>query len=174
MNNPVQPKNKIKPPVLIDPLISLLNNIQSKIDAAAGSATTLELRLLIIAQLEPKVQEELKKWKKPYCLNALINSVIEIFKNKLDLSDQVKIKSCHYPRNKITHGNFAELMIELNGEALGREIDPYTGKRKPLEKNDIIEGTICIERNHGLEDFSKKAKEAIEILDRKILRSLKP
>ena len=65
-------------------------------------------------------------------------------------------------------------MTVLNGEALGREIDPYTLKRKPLEEEDIIEGAICIERNGGLVEFSKRAREAVLILENKILRSLKP
>jgi hypothetical protein len=65
-------------------------------------------------------------------------------------------------------------MIELNGEALGREIDPYTFKHKSLEEDDIIEGAICIERNGGLDEFSKRAKEAILILENKILRAFKP
>ncbi|MFA6118636.1 MAG: hypothetical protein WCT85_01670 [Parachlamydiales bacterium] len=164
--------------VLIEPLICTLNNIQSKIDTAAGAATALEIRLRIIAQLEPKVQIELKNRTKKLYYKAdlihLIDAVIETFQDKLDLNDQAKIKSCRLPRHKTSHGSFAELMIELTGEVLGREIDPHTRKRKPLEKNDIIEGAVCIERNHGLEEFSKRAKEAIEILERKILRSLEP
>lgn len=36
-------------PVMIEPLISILHSIQLKIDAAAGAATALELRLRIIA-----------------------------------------------------------------------------------------------------------------------------
>ncbi len=74
----------------------------------------------------------------------------------------------------MAHGSLVKLMIALNGESLGREIDPRTKKHKPITEDNIIEGAICIERNHGLEDFSNRAKEVIEILDEKILRSIKP
>lgn len=54
----------VKMPVMIEPLISILHNIQLKIDAAAGAATALELRLRIIAQLDISVREELKNQQK--------------------------------------------------------------------------------------------------------------
>ena len=178
MSSTTNPKTqkKIKMPVPMGGLISILHNIQSKIDAASGAATALDLRLRIIAELKPEVQTALKKrTKSPYRkadLNDLIDAVLEIFHDKLDLADQDKIKNCRLPRNKAIHGSFAELMIELNGEALGREIDPGTLKHKPLEKDDIIEGAICIERNRGLDEFAKRAREAVSILERNVLLSL--
>ena len=48
-------------PVPVEGLISVLHNIQAKIDAAAGAATALELRLRIIAQLNKAVRDELSK-----------------------------------------------------------------------------------------------------------------
>ena len=83
-------------------------------------------------------------------------------------------KSWRIPRNKTSHASFAELMIALSGEALGREIDPVTMKRKPLAEDDIIEGAICIERNGGLEEFAKEANKAVTLLREKVLRSFSP
>lgn len=180
MSNTIDPKvhKKVKMPFTIEALIQILNNIRLKSDAAAGAATALELRLRIIAELEPNVQIALKRQKKPPYFKAdlidLIDAVIEVFQDKLDPMSQDKIKSCRPPRNKVAHGSFAELMIELNGEALGRDLDGRTGKYNPIEKGDIVEGVICIERNRGLESFTLRANEAIEILEQKILRSLKP
>ena len=118
-----------------------------------------------------------KKTKKPFHkaeLEHLILAVLTTFQCNLDSIEQEKIKNCRPPRNKTSHASFAELMIALKGEAPGREIDPYTFKHKSLEEDDIIEGAICIERNGGLDEFSKRAREAVLILESKILRSLKP
>lgn len=120
--------------VLIEPLISSLHNIQSKIDNSAGAAAVLELRLRIIAQLESEVQDELatKTSKSFYeaTLNNIIEAVLKVFQNELDSTDQNIIRNCRVPRNKLIHASFVEFMIKINGEALGREIDPRTGKPK--------------------------------------------
>jgi hypothetical protein len=165
-------------PILIEPLIQILHNIQSQIDSAAGAATALELRLGIIAQLEPKVQTELKKQSlDPYHkakLVHLIDSVLTVFQDRLDTVEQDTIKKCRPPRNYASHGSFVELMFAINGEAPGREMDPRTRKGKPLAKNDLVEGAKCIEKSRGLDLFSQRAKKAVEILEIKVLRSLQP
>jgi len=167
--------------VPIEGLLIALDNTRLKIDAAAGAATFLELHLRIIAQQVIEVQDELtrlqtlRKVKKVRYHQAdlidLIDAVIEVFQDKLDLNDQNLLKSCRIPRNKTSHGSFAELMIALSGEALGREIDPRTMKRKALAEGDITEGALCIERNKGLEDFTRRANEAVRLLRNKVLRS---
>lgn len=173
----------MKLPVLIEPLISILHNIQLKIDTAAGAATALELRLRIIAQLDIKVREELKtqqKQRKKRCkafhhadLEDLISAVLETYKDKIDEDEKGIIESCRLPRNKATHGSFAELMIQLTGKAPGRQIDHRTLKPMPLDEDDIIEGAVCIERNRGLDEFSKRARIAASILEVKVMRSIK-
>jgi len=171
-----KPKTKIRLPVPIGGLISILHNIQMKIDAAAGAATALELRLRVIAQLDSRVKDALKqKTKKLFYraeLEQLIEAVLTVFHDKLDAVEQEKLRKCRPPRNKTTHASFAELMIALNGEAPGREIDPDTLKPKLLDEDDVIEGAICIERNRGLDDFAKIAREVVLILEQKILRFL--
>jgi hypothetical protein len=175
INTKVQKKQAMLVPV--EGLIYILKNIQGKIDAASGAATALDLRLRIIGQSEPEVQAVLKKNKKPPYhkahLSDLIDAVLEVFQDRLDLEEQDKIKNCRLPRNKAVHGSFVELMLELSGDAPGLEIDTRTGRRKPLAENDIIGGVQSIEMNRGLEEFTKRANEAIKILE-KILRFLKP
>lgn len=181
-NTPQRPQKKPRPPIPINSLIMTLDNIRLKIDAAAGAATFLELNLRIIAQQDPRVQPELSKLQAvrkvkqtryhQAALFDLIDAVIEVFRDKLDLDDQIILKNCRIPRNKTAHGSFAELMIALSGEALGREIDPRTMKRKPLEEDDIIEGAICIERNGGLEEFAQRANKAVTLLRAKVFRSM--
>jgi hypothetical protein len=184
MTNTENPQQKkTRPPITTNGLIMVFNNIRSKIDAAAGAATFLELHLRAIAQLNPRVQIELRRVqaergiKKPKCyhqadLNYLIDAVIGVFRDKLAPEEQDVLKSCRVPRNKTSHGSFAELMIELNGEAPGREIDPTTGKRKPLAEDDIVEAAICIEWNGGLEEFTKRADKAVALIQEKVLRPL--
>lgn len=174
----------VKMPVMIEPLISILHNIQLKIDAAAGAATALELRLRIIAQLDVSIREELKNQQKlrkkrpkdfhQADLEDLIAAVIEIYKNKIDDDERRIIESCRLPRNKAAHASFAELMIQLTGEAPGRQLDHRTLKPMPLDEDDIIEGAVCIERNRGLDEFSKRARIAVSILEEKVMRSIKP
>lgn len=174
----------LKMPVLIEPLISILHNIQLKIDAAAGAATALELRLRIIAQLDKSVREELKNQQKlrkkrskafhQADLEDLIAAVIEVYKDKIDDDERRTIESCRLPRNKAAHASFAELMIQLTGAAPGRQLDHRTLKPMPLDEDDIIEGAVCIERNRGLDEFSKRARIAVSILEGKIMRSIKP
>jgi hypothetical protein len=159
-------------------LIHTLHNIQSKIEVASGAATALDLLLRIIAQLEPKVQIALAKTTKTLYHKAtfgqLIGPVLEVFNDVLGPIDCAKIKNCLQPRNTTVHGNFAELVIHLCGEAPGMEIDSRTGKVKSLREDDIIGGVLCVERNQGLEAFSRGAHEVADILERKILRSLGP
>lgn len=174
-------QKKFRLRVSIEGLLTVLDNARLKIDAAAGAATFLELHLRIIAQQFIEVQDRLtrlqtlRKVKRVRYHRAdlidLIDAVIEVFQDKLDLNDQNLLKSCRILRNKTSHGSFTELMIALSGEALGREIDPHTMKRKPLAEDDISEGTICIDRNRGLEDFTRLANEAVSLLRNKILRS---
>lgn len=174
-------QQNVKLNIPVTGLIQTLKNIKEKIDAAAGSATFLELHLRIIAQNDPRVQTELTKAQaknsSKKCsfhqadLNDLIEATICVYQNNLDSTEQDKLKKIRVPRNKTIHGSFAELMIELNGAAPGREIDPLSRKRKLLAKDDIIEGVLSIERNGGLEEFAIRANEAVEILQRKILYS---
>lgn len=105
-------------------------------------------------------------------LNELIKAVLKVFEQKLNLEEQNIIKKCRLPRNRLIHASFVEFLIELNGEAPGREIDPSTGKHKSLEKDDIVEGAKCIERSRGIDDFSINARKAVEILELKVLRQL--
>lgn len=174
----------LKMPVLIEPLILILHDIQPKIDAAAGAATALELRLRIIAQLDKSVREELENQQKlrkkrfkafhQADLEDLIAAVIEVYKDKIDDDERRTIESCRLPRNKASHASLAELMIQLTGAAPGRQLDHRTLKPMPLDENDIIEGAVCIERNRGLDEFSKRARIAVSILEGKIMRSIKP
>jgi len=183
-SDPIKNSKKMKMSVPIEGLISILHNIQLKIDAAAGAATAVELRLRIIAQLEVKVREELKIQQKSRKkrdkafhqadLEDLISAVLEIYKDKIDADERKIIESCRLPRNKAAHASFAELMIQLTGEAPGRQLDHRTLKPMPLDEEDIIEGAICIERNRGLDEFAKRARIAVSILESKIMRSLKP
>lgn len=161
--------------ILTEQLISTLGNVQQKLGAAVGAATAFEFRLRLIAELEPKVQFELKKLTPfPFYkadLIHMISAVIEVFQSNLNPDERKKIQDCRVPRNKLSHGSPVELMIELGIEPTGREID-LRGKRNVLSKEDLAEGIKSIERNQIFEKFTVQANEAIGILDRKILQTL--
>lgn len=162
--------------ILIESLISTLGNVQLKLGDAVGAATAFEFRLRLIAELEPKVQFELKNLTTAPFYKAdlihMITAVIKVFQSNLNQDERKKIQNCRVPRNKLSHGSPVELMIELGIEPTGREIDPRTGKRNILSKEDLAEGIKSIERNQIFEKFTLQANEAIGILDRKILRTL--
>jgi hypothetical protein len=159
--------------VPIGGLINVLNNIQCKIDAATGAVTALELRLRIVAELVPEVQIELSKnTKKRYHeakLHDLIPAILATFQNELDPAERIQIENCRPPRNKLSHGSIVEFMLEVNGEAPGRQLDLHTRKGNPLKKGNLLEGALSIDKSRGLEEFCKRAKEAISIIDSKIL-----
>ncbi len=176
-NKSIQKKGCL--PVNIGGFLSQLDSIQSTINEAMGVATTFELLARIIAQLVPEVQLKLEEVqqnskKEKYHkakLHFLITEISNVFQNELTLEEKELLTECRQCRNKADHGSFVELMLQLTGEAPGRVIDPKTRKPKELEKDDLIEGVLVIERNRGLEKFTKKTKKGIKVFI-KILRSL--
>ncbi len=164
--------------VLIEPLISSLHNIQLKLDAATGAAVALELRLRIIAELEPKVQKALKKPFYKARLEDLISAALDVFQAQLSIEEKNKIESCRIPRNKLNHGSLVALAMELNGglkkeEPPGRVFDSSTRKQKSLKETELVEGVKYMERSRNLDEFACKAREASSILEAKVLHSMK-
>lgn len=162
---------------LIEHQISILNNLQVKLGEAAGAATSLEWRLRIIAELEPKVRDKLKeKTSAPFYkakLEYLIDAILHVFEKKLTSYEYEKIKEYRDPRNKLTHGSPVELMIALGIEPTGRKIDSITRKRNILSKDELVEGSKSIERNQVLAKFTQQLNELISIVNDKILRNCK-
>jgi hypothetical protein len=162
---------------LMNQFIIILNEIQSKVDEAVGAATALEMRLRLIAELEPMVQTELKtKTSKLYYkadLFHLIYAVINVFSNQLTQSESSKIDIFRESRNKAVHGSLVELMLKLGITPTGRDmVDPHTKTRNILSEGDLVEGVKSIARNQGLETFTRQAREVIKILEDNILRKL--
>ena len=165
-------RKKIVLPVPIGGLINALNNLQSKIDEASGAATALEMRLRLVTQLVPEVQAKIKGSYLKADLYDLIPAIIEIFQPELTQEDCQKIESCRPPRNKLTHADMAAFMMLLNGEAPSRLLNIRTGKGHPIAKDNLLEGALSVERSGALEKFTQKAREAVAIVDSKILRAL--
>jgi hypothetical protein len=162
---------------LIEQQISILNNLQVKLGEAAGAATSLEWRLRIIAELEPKVRDKLKeKTSAPFykaTLEHLIDAILHVFEKKLTSYEYEKIKEYRDPRNKLAHGSPVELMIALGTEPTGRKIDPSTKKPNILSEDELVEGSKSIERNQVLDTFIRQLNELISIVNEKILRNCK-
>ena len=156
--------------------INALHNLQGKIDEAAGAATALEMRLRIVAELVQEVQDELRKRTKDSYHEAklyhLIPAILEVFHDYLIDAERQQIESCRPPRNKLTHASFVEFMLAVNGEAPGRIIDRRTMKGRPLNEGNLLEGSMSLDHSGALENFTRKARQAIAIVEDKIMRVL--
>lgn len=88
------------------------------------------MRLRIVAELLQEVQDELRKLTKEKYYKAdlyhLIPAVLEVFRDYLTDTERQQIGSCRPPRNKLSHASFAEFMLEVNGSAPGRMLNPDT------------------------------------------------
>lgn len=162
-----------------------LQNIQLKLEKAAGLAVTTELRMRLIGQLSDPLKKKLKdlyidnkKEAKPKKIISdqywdcdlwfLELGIIETFKNKLTGQEILDIKRFRDFRNKLLHGDFVELMNELGVSPVGRQIFPKTGNKNILQPHDIKEAIISIDKTTGLSEFNEKAHDVIKILDKMI------
>jgi hypothetical protein len=177
MNTPARSITRTKNSFIFVPsgTIQALHNLQGKIDTASGAATALEMRLRIVAELVQEVQDELGKEADSYHeakLYYLISAVLKVFQGYLTDDERKQIERCRPPRNKLTHASFVELMLEINGEALGRVIDHRTMKGRALNKKNLLEAAMSLDHSGALEHFTRMARQAISIIEEKIMRTL--
>jgi hypothetical protein len=157
-------------------LCCALGNIQLKIDAAAGSATALEMRLRIVAELLQEVQAELSKRTKDSYHEAklyhLIPAVLKVFQDHLSQEDRQCIERCRPPRNKLSHASFVEFMLAVNGSAPGRMLNPLTGKPYELKKENLMEASLSVDHSRAFENFTCTVKTAVAIVEAKIMQAM--
>ena len=165
-------------------MLSNLNDIQFELDTAAGAALAVEIRMRLIGQLSPQIQEKLKDlvkahvltFKKPPknlpsdkywdCnLSFLDQAIDEIFQNELKPFEREQIKKFRTLRNKLLHADFINLMIKMKISPTGRQIISTGGDRNILDNTDIKESILSIKRNQGFSKFRIQAKGVISILD---------
>lgn len=178
MNTPIRSITRTKTSISFVPngTINALHNLQGKIDLASGAATALEMRLRIVAELVQEVQDELRKRTRESYHEAnlyhLIPAVLEAFQDHLTDIERQHIASCRPPRNKLSHASFVEFILQINGEAPGRVIDRLTMKGRPLKKESLLEGAMSLDHSGALENFTRKARDALSIIEDKIMRVL--
>lgn len=153
-----------------------LKNIQFKIDIAAGAVTALEMRLRIVAELLQEVQDELRKLTKEKYDKAdlyhLIPAVLEVFRDYLTDAERQQIGSCRPPRNKLSHASFAEFMLEVNGSAPGRVLNPQNGKPYELKKENLLEASLSVDHSKAFENFTCAVRTAVGIVEAKIMQAI--
>ncbi len=167
----------------IGAMLTNLNNIQLKLEAASGAAVAVEMRMRLIGQLCEQVRDKLKELVNTYkasnkpkqppsnkywdCeLSFLDQAIDEIFHDKLEPNERQKIEDFRPLRNKLLHADFVTLMKRMGIDPTGRQILSTDGKRNILDSADIKEAVLSIDRNQGFEKFQVRAKEVRSILDR--------
>lgn len=155
---------------------SALGNIQLKIDVAAGAITALEMRLRIIAELLQEVQDELSNRTKDSYHEAklyhLIPAILTVFQGHLSQEESQRIEHCRPPRNKLSHASFVEFMLEVNGSAPGRMLNPKTGKPYELKKENLLEASLSVDYSRALENFTCMVRTATATVEEKIMRAI--
>ena len=150
----------------IGAMIGTIQNIEDKLNQAAGVAVAVELRMRLIGELSEPVRSKLQelmranriKTNQEYwqCnLKYLEQAIFFVFSNNLNPKDLEVLESFRKLRNKLLHADFVGLMLELKMHPAGREAD-------------IREAIMSIDKQ-GLGDFEAQAKEVVSILDKLIL-----
>ena len=159
-----------------------IDNIQLKLNDAAGISVAIELRMRLIGQLSEAVRSKLKelatgnkrsRMSSDYwdCkLFLLDEAILAVFHDTLDDNEREKIKKFRALRNELLHANFVDLMELLAIEPQGREIISANENRNMLHTPDIKEALMSIDRLQGFEIFNRIAHEIVTILDRLITR----
>jgi len=149
-----------------------LGNIQFKIDAAAGAATALEMRLRIVAELLQEVQDKLKEPYHKARLYDLIPAVLTVFQDQLSQEEVQCIERCRPPRNKLSHASFVEFMLAVNGSAPGRKLNPQTRKPYELKKENLLEASLSVDHSRAFENFTSTVRTAVAIVEAKIMQAI--
>jgi len=169
----------------IGAMLTNLNNIQLKLEAASGAAVAVEMRMRLIGQLSEPVRDKLKELVNVYkasnklkktpsnkywdCeLSFLDQAIDEIFHDKLEPGERQKIEDFRPLRNKLLHADFVNLMKRMGIDPTGRQILSTAGNRNILDSADIKEAILSIDRNQGFEKFQTRAKGVSSILEKLI------
>ena len=184
----------------ITAMLSSFNDIQLKLNEAAGQAVMVEVRMRLIGQLSKEVRSALKEVVEKHrrenpkasksprdfnyweCNLCFLDDAIDLVSaGKLTSEECQQVGEFRGLRNELLHGDFIDLMTLLKITPTGSEIYP---KSKTSEKRNILkvnkdekvpynykEAVLSIARNHGFEEIRKRAVNVIVILD-KLLRTL--
>jgi len=158
-------------------IISNLKNVELKLQEASGYALGIELRIRWLGQLvfeQKNVSEDERKLFSKYyeCnLNILESEILKKFDNQLTDDEKEKIRKGRILRNKLFHADFVGLLEAMNISPKGRFSN--NGMRNILEKKDMIEAIIAMERNGGFELFREKAIEIINIFEKLLINCIR-
>lgn len=159
--------------------VSSLDNIQLKLESAAGKAVAVETRMRLIGQWSELVRNELKELVRKNRLKEssnywdcrlylLVQAISNVFCDMLKPEDLQKLEKFRKIRNNLVHAEFPSLMKELGITPTGREISK-SGERNILNIEEVDEAILSIDRNGGFEKIVRQANEVISILARLIL-----
>ena len=146
-----------------------LNNIMPQLSESTYITLKIEILMRMIAERNPKVREKVKEIAKnqrnkfyydcpPSVLLKSLSSVFEDIFNINNIELSIKI------RNKLFHGDFIGLMNVLG-------IKPKSRTFINLEKGDICESLIAMQRNNVFKEVNKELLKTIEMLEKLFLDS---
>jgi hypothetical protein len=150
--------------------VIVLKNIQIQLGEAAGLIVAAEFKMRLIGELSTRVQGELKGKIFLDCnLELLEEAIIVVFPDEFDFRELQQFKVFRKIRNKFVHADFVELMEIMGIEPTGREVF-RDGKRNILERVNLKEVILSIERNNVLSKLRTMVNEVIILLDKIILK----
>ncbi len=150
-------------------ILANLKNIELKLGEVAGAILCVEVQMRLICQLCKAVADELKG--DDYLKTKLVNvekAIVNVFKNQLQSDELKKIERLLIVRNKLLHGDFVQGMKRIDVFPSSREIISSKCK-KEIDKLDIREAIISLDKNHALDKVLGEAKQVQNIMERLIM-----
>lgn len=169
-------------------IIKNLDNTKIKLSESCGPAILVEIRMRLIGQFSKNLREKLielynknRDNKRRYhtdkywdCnLVGLTESIIEVYRQKLEKIEINDIEKFREWRNKFFHGDYITNLVNFIGiEATGREI--LKNGRNNLEPSNIKDAIINISNNSASKEFEILSNRINSTLDEKIIYHLDP
>lgn len=163
----------------IEPMLRSLENIELQYKESVGHAAALELRMRVLAEINPAISKHAESLVHPRdaykffweCkLEHLIDAILEIFKQDLSSDEIQQLNSFKNQRNKLLHGILVEFMRLMKVQPTSRKI-LKNGSRDNLKDHEVIEAIKSTERNHVLVKFNGVAAGLMEIINKLIRKS---
>lgn len=148
--------------------LNSIENIQFKMDEAAGTALSVELRMRLLTELSQPVQIALKNKEYYKCeLGHLEKAILLVFQDKLELGEKEKLTKFLNLRNKLMHGEFVSF-AKLQGIVPKGQQIISSNTKNTLSMSNIKESILSVDWNQAFPEFRKLANEVKAIIDKLI------
>lgn len=157
----------------ITAMLANLGNIELQLGEAAGPILCVEVLMRLLCQLCPTVKAEIKGGDYLNCkLGYVQKAIVKIFRgDQLQSGEAEKMKKLLLIRDKLFHGDFVNAMKFMGILSPSWETLPPKNKTKKEDELDIRQAINSIDRNRGLAEARKIAKQVKGIIE-KLIRGL--